>query len=193
LGDASAFSFYPSKNLGALGDGGLLATEDGAFAERVRLLRNHGSPGAYRHERIGYCSRLDELQAAALRVKLPHLDAWNDARRRVADRYRSALEKVPGVVLPIEATGARHVYHVFTIRVPAAQRDGLRAALAEAGIAATVYYPEPIHRSLPYARSQSLPEAERASREVLSLPIWPELDDARIERIAACIEESLRA
>jgi dTDP-4-amino-4,6-dideoxygalactose transaminase len=191
LGAAAVFSFYPSKNLGALGDGGLLATDDGEVAERARLLRNHGSPGGYRHERIGYCSRLDELQAAALRVKLPHLDAWNEARRRVADAYRAELHGVAGLALPREAPGCRHVYHVFTIRLPADRRDAVREALAKDGIASTVYYPEPIHRALPYARAQSLPETERAAREVLSLPIWPELDRGQVARVASGIKHAL--
>lgn len=191
LGNAAAFSFYPSKNLGALGDGGLIATDDPQTAERARLLRNHGAPRPYHHEWIGYCSRLDELQAAALRVKLRHLEAWNESRRRVAGLYRDRLAGLRDVTLPAERAECRHVYHVFTIRVPGERREALREQLASDGIASTVYYPEPVHRSLPYARAQSLPESERACGEVVSLPIWPELDDARIARIAARIKRSL--
>jgi dTDP-4-amino-4,6-dideoxygalactose transaminase len=186
-GDAGCFSFYPTKNLGGWGDGGLVTTHDGALAERVRRLRHHGSRIPYRHETVGYNSRLDELQAAVLRVKLRHLARWNERRRAIATAYRRLLAGVP-VGLPAEHGRGRHVYHQFTIRSPA--RDRLREALAARGIASAVYYPLALHRQPAYAAqscSAPLPAAERAAREVLSLPIYPQLSEDAVRRVCEAL------
>ena len=174
LGDAGAFSFFPSKNLGAYGDGGLIATNDDQVAELARMLRAHGARKKYYNEMPGYNSRLDALQAAILRVKLPHVDAWNEARRWVARTYNELLKDVPGVVIPCEAPYAKHVYHQYTVRIPEGRRDEVQRRLAEMGIGTMVYYPVPLHRLPVYGYPEgTFPEAERAAREVLSLPMWP--------------------
>ncbi len=188
LGTAAAFSFYPSKNLGAFGDGGLLATGSAKVADEARSLRDHGATGPYVHDRLGYASRLDELQAAILRVKLPHLDAWNTARRHVADTYRKHLAAVD-VATPAELPPAHHIYHQFTLRIPANKRDAAKEALAAEGIASAIYYPVPLHQMPVYGTPEVvLPESERAATEVLSLPIWPSLDSPRIEHIATTLK-----
>ena len=182
-GDFGCFSFYPTKNLGAVGDAGLITAASKEHDEILRMLRHHGSRKTYLHERVGWNSRLDELQAAVLRVKLKHLEEFNAARRRVAQRYR---EKLRGVELPREDPRGKHVYHQFTIR--SERRDAIREALAADGIAASVFYPIPLHRQPAYAewnRSLSLPASEAAAQSVLSLPINPLLDDAGIDRICA--------
>ncbi|MPY89836.1 MAG: aminotransferase class I/II-fold pyridoxal phosphate-dependent enzyme [Luteitalea sp.] len=193
LGTLGCFSFYPSKNLGACGDGGLVTTNDQALAERVRLLRSHGASQQYRHEVVGGNFRLDALQAAVLRVKLPHLPAWTACRQANAARYRQLFaERAPEapVRLPVEAPDRTHIYNQFVLRVPA--RDALRAHLAAAGIGTEVYYPLPFHlqpcfASLGYRRG-GLPEAERASAESLALPVFPELSEEQqryvVEQIA---------
>ncbi|NLE77074.1 MAG: DegT/DnrJ/EryC1/StrS family aminotransferase, partial [Chloroflexi bacterium] len=188
LGQIGCFSFYPTKNLGAYGDAGLVTTNDPGLAEGLDTLRRHGGRGNYYHERVGYNSRLDELQAAVLRVKLRHLPAWNERRRAIARRYSQALQAAP-VGLPVEAAGTEHVYHQYTIRAP--QRDKLRQALAAEGIGSMVYYPLPLHRQEMY-RSLGLglgsyPQAERAADEVLSLPIYAELADAQVDEVAQAI------
>jgi dTDP-4-amino-4,6-dideoxygalactose transaminase len=187
LGDAACFSFYPAKNLGAYGDAGMVVTDDGAFAQRVRQIGNHGA-GAHRYDNVvlGTNSRLDALQAAVLRVKLRHLDAWNAERRRVVSAYHAALAAVPGLVLPRERAGARSAWHLYTVRTP--ERDALQAHLKERGIATAVHYPRPIHLQPALAaaggRAGDLPVSERLSREVLSLPLYPELDQDAVTRIA---------
>ena len=185
LGHVAAFSFYPTKNLGAPGDGGMVSTTDPRLAERLRILRAHGSRGGYVHEAIGLNSRLDEIQATVLRVKLPHLDRWNEKRRTTAARYRSAIGG--GLVAPVEIDGAHHVYHHFTVRAP--RRAELVARLEAAGIGSAVYYPRPLHEQPAYTRwaRGRLPEAERAAAEVLSLPVHPWLTDDEIERVAAVL------
>ncbi|MGI9080414.1 MAG: DegT/DnrJ/EryC1/StrS family aminotransferase [Acidimicrobiales bacterium] len=192
IGGAGAFSFFPSKNLGGFGDGGLLATDDADVAERARMLRSHGGRRKYHNEMLGYNSRLDELQAALLRRKLPRLDAANAGRRRVAARYDAALAGVGGVVRPVVGSGLTHVFHQYTVRVPAARRDDVAARLRQDGIATMVYYPVPVHL-LPVYRGQELrlPEAERAAGEVLSLPIWPEMTDAHIDRVVTSLDQAL--
>lgn len=190
-GDAGAFSFFPTKNLGAFGDGGLVTTDDAGLAERVRKLRVHGGEKMYHHELVGTNSRLDALQAAVLVAKLGHLDAWNEGRRRNAALYDRLLADVDGVVTPAVAVGNEPVYHQYTIR--AARRDELRAHLERRGIGTGVYYPLPLHLQPCFSelgyRAGDLPAAERLCREVLSLPIYPELGEARIERVAAAIRE----
>jgi dTDP-4-amino-4,6-dideoxygalactose transaminase len=177
IGDAGAFSFFPTKNLGAFGDGGLLVTGDDEIAAMARMLRTHGSVRKYENCHVGYNSRLDELQAAVLRVKLPGLDAANADRRAVAARYTARLRGVAGLTLPSERPGATHVYHQYTVRVAGGRRDAIRRRLEEDGVATMVYYPIPIHRLPVYAGLAvgPLPHAEQAAREVLSLPMWPSL------------------
>lgn len=192
LGDVAAFSFFPSKNLGAHGDGGLIATDDDDVAEVARMLRAHGSKRKYYNEMIGYNSRLDSLQAAILRVKLPHLDRWNDSRRRVAARYDAELSQLTSVEPPYVADYAKHVYHQYTIRVTGTDRDALRARLDELGVSTMVYYPVPVHRLPVYdGTSLHLPVAERAAAEVLSLPIWPELSSDLQDTLISRLREAL--
>ena len=188
LGDAGCLSFYPSKNLGALGDAGLVLTKREDLDRAVRELRVHGASQEYHHRRIGYNSRLDALQAAALRVKLKHLDRWTHARRRHAEQYNLLFTDTP-VQAPQVMAGAEHVYNNYVIRAP--QRDELLAHLREQGIGAAVYYPVPLHRLECFAplvpEGLNLPEAERASRETLAIPVYPELTDDDIERVASVI------
>jgi dTDP-4-amino-4,6-dideoxygalactose transaminase len=188
FGVIGCFSFYPTKNLGAYGDAGLAVTCNAEIADCLDILRRHGGRIKYEHERLGYNSRLDELQAAILGVKLGHLREWNNARRRIAARYNELLADVP-VTTPYEAPRARHVYHQYTIR--SSRRDELRAFLQEKGIGTMIYYPIPLHLQEVYADlglgPGSYPEAERAAKEVLSLPIYPELTDEQIEEVAGAI------
>lgn len=192
LGAAGAFSFFPSKNLGGFGDGGMIATDDDEVAGTVRMLRAHGSRRKYYNEAIGYNSRLDALHAALLRAKLPHLDAWNEGRRAAAARYRELLSGIHGLVLPVERPGAVHVYHQFTVRVTGGRRDALRDALAAQGIETMVYYPKSMHELPVYARpGLAFPAAEGASREVLSLPIWPRISADVQARVAGAVRSFL--
>ncbi|NJK34406.1 MAG: DegT/DnrJ/EryC1/StrS family aminotransferase [Oscillatoriales cyanobacterium SM2_2_1] len=192
LGTVGAFSFFPTKNLGAYGDGGLVVTHDGAIAEVAQKLRVHGSKERYRNEVFGYNSRLDSLQAAILRVKLPHLEAWNQARRRIAVTYGQLLADVPGVVTPAVVSG--HVFHQYTIRVLHGRRDELREFLAQRSIGSMVYYPVPQDR-LPVYDGKFPPNlnSEQLAAEVLSLPLWPELTDDKLGLIAMAIAEGLGA
>jgi dTDP-4-amino-4,6-dideoxygalactose transaminase len=188
IGDAGAYSFFPSKNLGACGDGGLIATNDSKVAELARMLRVHGAKEKYRNEVVGYNSRLDELQAAILRVKLPYIDQWNAERRRVAERYNELLEDLPAIATPIEAAYAEHVYHQYTVRILNGKRTQVQKRLAEAGIGTIVYYPVSVHKlpvyeDVPY----SLPRSCEAAGEVLSLPIWPELSRSTQERVVEAL------
>jgi dTDP-4-amino-4,6-dideoxygalactose transaminase len=185
LGHIAAFSFYPTKNLGAPGDAGMVTTTDARLAERLRILRAHGSSGGYAHQAIGLNSRLDAVQAAVLRVKLPHLGAWNDKRRATAARYRAAIRS--DITAPIEIDGAYHIYHHYTVRTP--RRAELVARLEAAGIGSAVYYPRALHEQPAYARwaRGKLPEAERAAREALSVPVHPWLTGDEIERVAAAL------
>lgn len=206
IGRAGAFSFFPSKNLGGAGDGGLITVTDPALEDRIRALRHHGQVGAYEHAWIGTNSRLDELQAAVLRVKLRHLDAWNEARRRnargLSERFqRSGLEVREGgeldgadISVPVEASGRRHVFNQYTLR--ARDRDGLLAHLRENGVGCAVYYPLPLHlqpcfRHLGYGAGD-MPHAERASAEVVSLPVFPELTGSELDRIVETVTSFYR-
>jgi dTDP-4-amino-4,6-dideoxygalactose transaminase len=189
-GDFGCFSFYPTKNLGAVGDAGLITTHNPDYNATLRVLRHHGSRQTYLHERVGWNSRLDELQAAVLRVKLRRLEEFNDARRRVAQRYRSKLQGAP-LALPAENGRGRHAYHQFTLR--SERRDAIREALAREGIASSIFYPLPLHRQPAYEpsnRGLTLPAAEAAAKSVLSLPIHPLLDEQGIDRICACVRQS---
>jgi dTDP-4-amino-4,6-dideoxygalactose transaminase len=188
LGDLGCFSFYPSKNLGGYGDGGMVTTDDPELADRVRMLRNYGQKGRYEHRLLGHNSRLDEIQAAILRVKLRHLDAWNERRRRGASLYVESLQEFP-LVLPTEAEGAHHIYHLFVIRVP--DRDGLRDFLRERGVITNIHYPLPLYRQKAFAYLRrdrgSLPVTERCTAEILSLPLFPWIEDGEIEAVSAHI------
>lgn len=185
LGDAAAFSFYPTKNLGALGDGGAVVTGDADVAEQARRLRAYGERARYDSVRTGWNSRLDTLQAALLRVKLPHLERWNERRRQLAGLYAELLADT-GLVLPQEAAGRRHVYHLYVVR--SRDRDGLREQLAAAGVDVLVHYPLPVHRHEAYRHlARELPVSERLCAEVLSLPLYPELRDAEVEAVAAAL------
>jgi len=185
IGHIGCFSFYPTKNLGACGDGGAVTTNDPALATTIRMLREHGmSRVRYRHEETGINSRLDALQAAVLRIKLRYLDQWNDARRDVAAAYHQLLNPVPGVVIPEESLGGRSVWNQYTIRLTkdgsdSSYRDEVRSKLQQLGISSTVYYPLPLHLQPVYQdlgyQVGDLPIAERACHEVLSLPMFPEL------------------
>jgi dTDP-4-amino-4,6-dideoxygalactose transaminase len=194
LGDVGCFSFYPTKNLGGFGDGGIMTARNADLAARLTLLRGHGMKPRYYHREIGINSRLDSIQAAVLNVKLGHLEPWTEARQENARRYREmfAAAGLDGtLVLPQEASQRRHVWNQFTIRVPDQARDRLRDHLAQAGIGTEIYYPLPLHlqdcfRGLGY-REGSLPETERAAAEVLSLPIFPELAAREQELVVAGI------
>ena len=196
IGHLSCFSFFPTKNLGAAGDAGLVATNDDDLAERVRLLRVHGSKPKYYHHEVGTNSRLDALQAAILRVKLPYLDEWTRARQRIAERYHDGLSDMDGVSTPTTEQHRTHIYHQYTIRVADGHRDDLQAHLKDRGIGTAIYYPLPLHQQPCFAslgyREGDLPESERASREVLSLPMFPELGaselDAVVEAVVAALE-----
>jgi dTDP-4-amino-4,6-dideoxygalactose transaminase len=194
LGQAGCFSFFPSKNLGGCGDGGLIATDDDRLADQARALRAHGSRRKYHNETVGYNSRLDELQAAILRVKLPHVDRWNAGRRRVAEAYGRLLGGRPGLRVPDLAEG--HVFHQYTVRVPGCDRDRLQDRLRAEGVETMVYYPVPCHRLGLYQRSHAhvaCPVAERLSAEVLSLPIWPELGEAAQAAVARALLDQVAA
>lgn len=189
IGDIGAYSFFPSKNLGAYGDGGLFATNDDTLAESARMLRVHGSRKKYYNEVVGYNSRLDTLQAAILRVKLPHIDTWNEGRRLVAQRYDQLLKEIPGIVTPKVAPCPEHVYHQYTIRILDGKRDAVQQHLKESGISTMVYYPVPVHRLPIYIEMGcSLPVAEAAVREVLSLPIWPDMAIEVQERVVEVLK-----
>lgn len=176
MGDIGCFSFFPSKNLGAYGDGGMLTTNSDEIAEIVRMLRVHGSRKKYYNELIGYNSRLDEMQAAILRVKLPHLDRWNNMRREAAGRYNELLENVSGITTPFKATYADHVYHQYTIRILDGKRDHVQQVLKDQGIGTMIYYPTPVHKLPVYAHlGFRLPITSSAADEVISLPIWPQM------------------
>ena len=175
LGDAGAFSFYPTKNLGAFGDAGMLVTDDDDVADLARTLRNHGSKVRYSNEMLGYNSRLDSLQAALLRVKLPHVERWNRQRVQAAERYNALFEGFGGVVTPTILKG--HVFHQYTLRFTHSSRDTVQAKLAEQGISTVVYYPLP-QDELPVfkGRFPVNPVSRRLGQQVLSLPLWPEID-----------------
>lgn len=193
FGEFGAFSFFPSKNLGAYGDGGMLTTNDKALADRARSLRAHGGRVKYYHEELGVNSRLDEVQAAVLRVKLPHLDSWIENRRAVAKRYNEAFAPL-GIATPEDPQNARHVYHQYTIRVN--DRDAVQKALAERGVQTMVYYPVPLHMQQVHAHLNagegSFPHSERGAREVLSLPIFPELAPDVQDRVIDAVRTVLQ-
>jgi dTDP-4-amino-4,6-dideoxygalactose transaminase len=189
LGDAACFSFYPGKNLGAYGDGGAVVSDDAELVRRVRMLADHGRQSKYEHCIEGVNSRLDTLQAAVLRVKLRHLESWNEARRASARAYARSLAG-SGLKLPAEADGAMSAWHLYVVRTP--QRDALMAHLKREGIEAGIHYPRPLHRQKPYEKmgwgDGSFPVTEAAAAEILSLPLYPEVTSHHIQRVAAAIE-----
>ena len=189
LGDISCFSFYPAKNLGACGEGGALVTNNPAFAARARSLREHGSTVRYHHDEVGFNYRLEGIQGAVLGVKLKHLEKWTQERRRVASRYAELLAETP-LKLPVVTAGNESAWHLYTVRHP--RRDELKKTLDENGIGNAVHYPMPLHLQKAYAhlghQPGDFPVAEKASREVLSLPMFPELTDAQIQRVAAVVK-----
>lgn len=191
LGKTGCFSFFPSKNLGCWGDGGMIVTGDAALAGRLARLRNHGGAKQYHHDEVGFNSRLDAIQAAVLAVKHPYLDGWNIVRRENAAKYGDMLQEIDEVVCPATLENNEHVFHQYTIR--ARRRDGLLAHLKKNGIGCAVYYPKPLHvqpcfANLGYSAGQ-LPESERAAREVISLPIYPELTDEQQSSVVDTIRE----
>jgi dTDP-4-amino-4,6-dideoxygalactose transaminase len=191
LSGVGALSFYPTKNLGAFGDGGAVLANDPQLAARLRMLRNGGQSDRYRHELPGLNSRLDELQAAILRVKLRHLAAATARRRSIAQIYLAGLADA-GVTLPVEQPYARAVYHLFVIRHP--RRDALLAALRQRGVSTLIHYPIPLHLQPAFAalggRAGDLPVAERAASEILSLPLFPEMEDAQAQAVCAAVREA---
>ena len=198
LGTLGCFSFFPTKNLGGAGDGGLITTDDPALASRIRRLRVHGEAGQYDHVEVGLNSRLDALQAAVLRVKLRYLDVWTAARARNARRYELLFEEyglLDCVTLPVTLHDRRHVYNQYCIRIAAGQRDQVLAGLRERQIGCSVYYPKPLHLQTCFAdlggQPGSLPCAERASRESLAIPIYSELTEQQQERVVQGIAEAL--
>jgi dTDP-4-amino-4,6-dideoxygalactose transaminase len=201
LGDIAAFSFYPTKNLSAAGDAGMVTTNSAELAERVQMLRQHGMTRRYHHDEQGWNARMDGLQGAVLRVKLKYIGAWNEARRAIAARYDALFAKAGlaevgpyparGVVLPRELPGAKHAWHQYVIRSP--RRDALREFLTARGIGSEIYYPVPLHlqkalKSLGY-KEGDFPEAERAAREVLALPMFPELREDEQQTVVAAIAD----
>ena len=192
IGRLGCFSFFPTKNLGAYGDGGMVITDDDALAERIRMLRMHGSKPKYYHHIVGYNSRLDALQAAILRVKLPHLSDWTTKRQEIANRYDKLFCNVDGIETPCRVSDRTHIFHQYTIRVSDDRRDALQVYLKERGIGTSIYYPLPLHlqecfKDLGYANGD-LPVCEQASREVLSLPIFPELSEEEQDYVVGAIK-----
>ena len=184
-GDAAAFSFYPTKNLGALGEGGCVTTNDAALADHVKKLRDHGQAGRHDHVEIAYNARLDSVQCACLSISLRRLDAANAARRKLAARYR---EKLHGKVrLVAEAPGSTPVYHLMIVRVDAGKRDAIRDAMGKAGVATAIHYPTPIHLQRAYAHlgqgPGSCPVAEKSVKEMISLPMFPDMTIEQVDRV----------
>jgi dTDP-4-amino-4,6-dideoxygalactose transaminase len=192
IGDMGCFSFFPSKNLGGFGDGGMTVTQDGALAQRLKMMRMHGMEPKYYHSFVGGNFRLDALQAAVLRVKLEHLPEWSNGRRRNAARYRElfAAAGLDGIKLPQDEPG--HIYNQFVIRTP--NRDGLQAYLKEHGVGTEVYYPLAMHQQecFAYLNCGSFPESEKASKETLALPVYPELTDEQLQRVVTVIGDYMR-
>jgi len=193
IGDVGCFSFYPGKNLGAYGDAGMVVTNNEEIAEKIKLLRNHGRiTKKYEHEIEGYSSRLDNLQAAILRVKLKYLDEWNDRRRNNAKKYDESLSKIDGIITPYEADYAKHVYHLYVIRTEKG-RDKLREELKLKGVATGIHYPIPLHLQPAYSylgyKKGDFPVTEEYSQKILSLPMFAELTGGQIEEIVELVKD----
>ncbi|MGC8861783.1 MAG: DegT/DnrJ/EryC1/StrS family aminotransferase [Armatimonadota bacterium] len=195
IGDISGFSFYPSKTLGAYGDAGMVLTNSDELADKLRLLRDNGRTTWYEHAIIGYNSRLDGIQAAILRVKLRHLEKWVEARRAHAKQYQSLLSGIEGINIPTEKDYARHSYYVYVVRVR--NRDAFMAALKEKGIGSGVHYPVPLHLQPAFAflggKEGDHPVAERYAKEIVSIPMFPELTEQQVAEAAAAIKEAVAA
>ena len=193
LGDVACFSFYPGKNLGAYGDGGAVLTNDDRIADQVRMLRNHGQKAKYEHLILGYCTRLDNLQAAVLNVKLPHLEEWNSHRRSRAALYDRLLGDVPNIVTPLIAPENEPVFHLYVIQATDGRRDALQGFLGEAGIATGLHYPTPVHLQKAYAhlghKPGDFPVSEQLAQQGLSLPMFPELADEQVQFVSGKISE----
>jgi dTDP-4-amino-4,6-dideoxygalactose transaminase len=202
IGQIGCFSFYPTKNLGACGDGGAMTTNDGAIAERLRRLRDHGRKEIYYYAELGVNSRLDAVQAAILQIKLRYLDTWNQQRQSIATRYNQLLSRVPGIEIPKELGAGQSVWNQYTIRIldrmpesATSHRDGVRDRLRERGVLSAVYYPLPLHLQPAYAhlgyQPGQLPHSDRAAREVLSLPMFPELTLEQQDQVVYSLKDSL--
>lgn len=191
MGKAACFSFYPSKNLGAFGDAGIVATSDGELADQLRLLRQYGEAEKYNHKIVGFNSRLDALQAAVLRTKLPHLDAWNERRREIAALYDATLGEIPGIGTPTTPEGRRHIYHIYGIR--AQRRYALQQFLTNRGVEVGIHYPTPVHRQPSYreirTRSLDLSATVAVAKQELSLPMFPELTRPEVETVCRLISD----
>lgn len=190
IGVLGCFSFYPTKNLGAYGDGGIIVTSNEELAEKLKMLRNYGQPQKYYHDFVGINSRLNEIQAAILQVKLKHLDEWNEKRRRVANLYREFL-KSSNVIVPVEKEYAKHAYHLYVIRCR--ERDKLQQYLSERGIETQIHYPIPVHKQKAYLDlvDAQLPITEKICDEILSLPIYPWLNNDEVSSIAEVIKNAI--
>jgi dTDP-4-amino-4,6-dideoxygalactose transaminase len=190
FGHVNGTSFYPGKNLGALGDAGAVTTNDTSLAEKIRVLRNYGSQRKYYNEVVGYNSRLDELQAALLRVKLPKLTEWTSQRQQIADWYNQYLAGIPSLRLPIVAAGAAHVYHLYVVHTP--HRNALQAHLTAKGVGTLIHYPVPPHRQQAYRTlhlpAGTLPIAEELANTSLSLPLWPGMTEEQVAIVAAAVK-----
>jgi dTDP-4-amino-4,6-dideoxygalactose transaminase len=192
IGDAGCLSFFPSKNLGAYGDGGMVVTNDASIADELRRLRTHGWRKKYYPEVVGYNSRLDELQAAILRVKLRHVDAWNDRRRSLASQYSTQLSSL-GIGVPHQAPYATHAFHLYVIRVE--EREKVQQQLSDEGVASAVYYPQPVHLSGPCRslghREGDFPVSEAACRETLAIPLYPEMTEEQFQKVLEVVERAV--
>jgi len=193
IGDVGCFSFYPGKNLGAFGEAGAAVTNDADLAEKIRILRDHGQSRKYHHSVVGWNCRMDGIQGAVLKIKLRHLDRGNQARRSHAARYNEALQGIEGIILPSEADYARHVYHIYAVRV--SDRDDLIKRFEQEQIGCGIHYPVPVHLQEAYAnlgyQRGSFPVSEVTSDEFISLPMYPELTATQIDTVAACVREAI--
>jgi dTDP-4-amino-4,6-dideoxygalactose transaminase len=193
MGDVAAFSFFPSKNLGCYGDGGMVTTQSDAMAEKLRMLRNHGSKVRYYHDIVGYNSRLDELQAVVLRAKMPFIDRYNQERRRVAHRYSAGLAGL-NLQTPFEDGVGLHVYHQYTLLSD--DRAAIQKALTDQQIASAIYYPVPLHQQKVFASISAgshFPVTESVAERCLSLPIYPEMSNEAVDEVCAVIRQALKA
>ena len=195
MGDAACFSFYPGKNLGACGDGGAVVTNDPDLAQSLKRLREHGGLRTYEHDVVGYNSRLDSLQAAALHIKLGFLDQRNEMRRRHAESYRELLSDITGIVTPFVLSGVTSVYHLYVIRVETGSRTDLQDYLKDHGVQTLIHYPTPIHRTQAFAefRTHDCPIAEEYAERILSLPMYPELERSQLEYVASLLSDFMQA
>jgi dTDP-4-amino-4,6-dideoxygalactose transaminase len=196
MGRAAAFSFYPGKNLGACGEAGAITLNDEAMAKRMKMIRDHGQAKKYYHDIEGYNGRLDSIQAGWLSVKLRHLAKWNESRRNLAHRYHELFGKLrDSVFVPMEASWTKGVYHLYVVRVQ--DREALQAQLAEAGIATGIHYPIPLHQQKAYEhlgyKTGDFPVTERVAREIVSLPMFPQLSYAQQDEVVRAVKDAVAA